>query len=287
MLYLALSLALLNCLGKERRIIGGNEATIGSVPWIVALVYTEGSAATHNFCGGSIINESWVVTAAHCVIGMAPSELWVIGAVLDLEWTAGAHARTIKKIKIHPRFSESSYVNDIALLQLEAPFYPSHKLAVIDIANEADPEEIGQEYTVAGWGNTVAYTYDYPTMLHVMDGVPHYKKNRCKKKVYPQWKVTTKRHICAGNHEGLDLGYGDGGVPLWMVVNSTPLLYGIGSWGEYFEPSVYTRVSFYRRWIEKVTKNTLSNPCTCDVGSDSCECYSVRRLNDPNFDVEE
>jgi len=284
MLYLALSLALLNCLGEER-VVGGWEAT-EVVPWIVSLVYTGRDIPTLKFCGGSIINESWVLTAAHCVIGMAPSEFFIIAGVIDLEWTAGGQGRSIKKIKMHNRYNDSSLINDIALLKLQSPLVLNNDVAVIDLANEADPEEDGQEYTIAGWGNTVAYTYDYPTFLNVLDGVPHYKKNRCKKR-YPLWIVSTKKHICAGNHEGLNLGYGDSGGPLWMKVNSTPLLYGISSWGLYNEPDVYTRVSFYRRWIEKRIKYSLSNPCTCDVESDSCKCYSVRRLYDPNFDVEE
>jgi len=291
MFYLALSLALLNSLGKKR-ILGGEDAT--AAPSIVALVHFDtGTVYKDFFCAGSIINESWVLTAANCVFWMDPSWFYIIAGVIDLDDTSGGQTRSIKKIKLHGKYNNhppnpaDEYLNDIALLKLQSPLELNNDVAVIDLANEGDPEEVGQEYTVQGWGETGEY--GGPPILQVLDGVPHYRKKSCRKLFLDYFTVSWKKHICAGGERGFGPCVFDWGGPLWMMVNSRPLLYGI--WigaidcGTDF-PAIYTKVSFYRRWIERKSKLILSNPCTCEE-QDSCECYSGRRLTDPDFDVEE
>lgn len=277
-------------LGMER-IIGGKDADTSDAPWIVALVYYSswGSVYDNQFCGGSIINESWVLTAGHCVIGMDASEFYIVAGFIDLDDTSEGQSKSIEKIILHWNYDDWTLERDIALLQLESPLELNDNVAVIELANEGDPLENGQNYTIAGWGDTEYGSYIYPNVLQVLEGVPHYKVWKCKQ-IFAEHYITNKRHICAGGNVGYDACVGDSGGPLWMMVDSTPLLYGITSFGYGcgFElPGVYTQVSWFRRWIEKKVNFNLPNPCNCAEESDSCKCYEWRRRSDPDFHFED
>jgi len=278
------------CLGMER-IIGGKDATYA--PWIVALVYHDSwdsSPYANHFCGGSIIDESWVLTAAHCVIHMDASELYIVAGVIDLEDTSEGQSRDIENVIMHWNYKDDTVERDIALLQLQSPLELNDDVAIIELANEGDPLENGQEYTTAGWGTKVYEyrSYWYPNVLQILEGVPHYKNWKCRK-MFPDFGVTPNRHICAGGNVGEDSCVGDSGGPLWMMVDSTPLLYGITSWGMGCAselPGVYTQVSWFRRWIENQMDSSLPNPCNCAEDSDTCKCYAWSRRLDPDLHVQ-
>jgi len=272
-LLLILSTVIGKSLGLKRRtvrIVGGKDAT--DVPFIVALVETGAPAIYNQFCAGSIVGERWILTAAHCTEDKDTSDFYIIAGVLDISETDNGQFRNIKRIYDHPHYNKLTVKNDISLLELETPLNLKESVAVIDIANEGDPLEDGQNYNIAGWGALAdSFFSPHPNHLQLLEGVPHYNFGECKSKL----KVWRRRQICAGAILGEDACDGDSGGPLWMKVNSTPLLYGITSWGKGCgtgSPGVYTKVSFYRKWMERKMKYSLSNPCSCVGESDSCAC---------------
>lgn len=271
-IFLAMSAVIGNCFAQNERIIGGKDATY--VPWVVALVfYGNGSVYDNQFCGGSIINESWVLTAAHCTYCKDPSEFYIIAGIINLDDTTKGQIRYIKSIENHNKFDKATVMNDISVLKLRSPLELNNNVAVIDLANEVDPLENDQEYTIGGWGSVSGLWNAFPNTFQVLEGVPHYRMGKCIGKLK---NINRKRHICAGCNPGYDSCAGDSGGPLWMAVDDTPLLYGITSWGKDCAtslPGVYTKVSFFRRWIEKKVKFSLSNPCICAVQGNSCVCY--------------
>ena len=96
------------------RIVGGEAANSSTWGWAVSI-----SIASTYLCGGSIISDSWVITAAHCVSGYISSQITVyVGSTL--QWFE-TRKRTVVKVVIHSNYDGSNFVNDIALLKLDFP----------------------------------------------------------------------------------------------------------------------------------------------------------------------
>lgn len=102
------------------RIVGGEAAGNNTWGWMVSLQI--GSS----LCGGSILDSAWVVTAAHCLVGVNPSSVRVYaGSTFRFSGTQTSYAA---EIFIHPLYHRATFENDIALIRLRSPF-------VIDGAN--------------------------------------------------------------------------------------------------------------------------------------------------------
>merc|ERR1711872_746785 len=105
----------------QGRIVCGTEAEDGEFPWQVSLRQIGFIGQTH-FCGGSVINENWVVTAGHCCAGQTPAFMHVVAGGIKLNAGEGEEERRdIAKIIGHPDYSSQDLTNDICLLKLSTP----------------------------------------------------------------------------------------------------------------------------------------------------------------------
>ena len=96
----------------QNRIVGGEDASISDYPWQVALT---NSPSGGGFCGGSIISDSWVLTAAHCVSWESPSSLYIrVGS--SSAYAYGGDSYSVSQIISHPNYSGES--NDLALVEI-------------------------------------------------------------------------------------------------------------------------------------------------------------------------
>jgi len=284
MVFLFLPILIALVCGKDARIVGGDKVTdTTSFPWLVALIHRnitdENNGIANNtdyfnkqFCGGSIINESWILTAAHCTAEISYiGDVAIVAAIYDLSTTMG-QLRNVIGIYEHEEYDSNTLRNDIALLELEQPLVLSDSVEVILPANTDDPLEDGQIYTLAGWGANSMNGTIYSPYLFTVD-VPGVNLQSC---IIELVAVLDDTNICAGDVYGEDSCQGDSGGPMTMEVDSVEILYGIVSWGEECAsgaPAVYTAVAMYRDWIQETAGLELGNPASSS--SSSSEIYII------------
>ncbi|XP_076301537.1 trypsin Blo t 3-like [Lasioglossum baleicum] len=97
----------------ESRIINGTVAKPGQIPYQVSL---QSVFSSSHFCGGSILNADYVITAAHCVVSKSPEDMRIVAGTVDLTQPNSIHSA--EKIYYHDKYNASdSWVNDIALIK--------------------------------------------------------------------------------------------------------------------------------------------------------------------------
>ncbi|KAK0084920.1 hypothetical protein PV325_006122 [Microctonus aethiopoides] len=216
-------------------------------------------------CGGSIISENFILTAAHCVD--SPNEgpaIKVRVGIINLN-DAGSNMqeRNVINRQKHPDYKLPSRYNDIALLTLDKPLDLNADVRPGCLEFELSPP--GKHVIATGFGRT-SYEADKGSNDLMKVTLDHIDPDVCKKylegdtggKLMPQGLVSSI--FCAGVLEGgKDTCQGDSGGPLQRVLSEPYCMYsilGITSFGKFCafknSPAVYTRVSSYLDWIEKI-----------------------------------
>jgi len=241
-------------------IIGGYEATRGAWPWMAGLVRaSQVDTYQGQFCGGSLIDDDWVLTAAHCTIGNNPDEIDVIIGVHDLELDLnnGIGERIgVKRIIMHPEYDDRTMMNDLSLIQLDRPVTGFSPVSLVSGTSDLATRLA----TAIGWGDTDIrqFQQNYPTTLQQVE-LPIVSNTTCIA-AYDDWIPNNTPHsnfdgmICAGYAQGgKDSCSGDSGGPLIVYESNHWELAGITSFGDgCAEPGrygVYTRVSHYLDFI--------------------------------------
>jgi len=235
-------------------IIGGVESTPYSRPWITAIVSPgSGSAYNRQFCGGSLIDPNWVLTAAHCCSsGASGYELHIARHDLSAASEAGQEVRRVTRVVKHPNYNSRTLANDACLLQLDSA--ARTKPVVMIQPTQSSLEAPGTLGTVAGWGNTKSSGVpSYPPRLREVN-VPVVSYTQCTATgAYGSSQITADM-LCAGYKEGgKDSCQGDSGGPYFVKSGTSDVLVGVVSWGEgCAQPNkygVYSRVVSAYNWI--------------------------------------
>ncbi|CAF1198807.1 unnamed protein product [Rotaria sp. Silwood1] len=230
------------------RIVGGRQALAHSYPWQVLLNNRD------QFCGASVLNTRWLITAAHCVNGTHPRSLLAEFGVHDrYRIEPSRTSRTIKQIIVHPSYSGKSnrWMNDIALLQLSEPLVFNSFIRPICLSSTNDSVKHGERTIVTGWGSTRGTgSFRYLREVEVLIQ----SNDQCGLKAL-RWET----NICAGlcKNSTCDACQGDSGGPMILLRNGRWYLVGLISWGfSCAGLGVYTKISYYSEWIVQTINNS-------------------------------
>ena len=199
-------------------------------------------------CGGSIISEDYILTAAHCSTNSANSYSIRAGSTFK---SKGGSKHSISKVMVHENYGMTSdriVINDIALMKVDPPFELDQTRAAVPLVEKDRFLIPGLSGVISGWGAT-REGGSAPDELQSVR-VPLISKKLCQKQ-YAFFGKIPKGEICAAYPQGgKDSCQGDSGGPLVVGGN----LAGIVSWGYGCArpkmPGVYTEVAYYRDWIK-------------------------------------
>ena len=261
-------------LALNTRIVGGEDAT-GDWPFVTALfMYSSSAKGYYLFCGGSLIDEHYVLTAAHCVYDLSSSDLdnllVNIGDLTPYD-TDDNELRYINAVYVHPSFSYSTLKYDFAILELDE----ASDKTPISLGSVGDDDPVwtlgwGDMNPVYVNGNTSA-EYDFPDTLQIV-GLTTMSNDECSD-YYSSITSIYDSMVCAFGAEVDDNTYtsvsyvgdscqGDSGGPLIKASGDDYVLVGTVSFGDGDSdsigcgdtnlPGVYGRVSKGESWIDSV-----------------------------------
>lgn len=261
------------------RIVGGIETGIDEFPWMALLEYTFKDTGKKVFgCGGSLIDERHILTAAHCLF-----ENPVLTSVRLGEWNTSTELDcfppvppftvsddcadppidvAVSKIFKHPSYNKDGQeYNDIAVIRLEKSVNYSYFIKPICLPSDENLRNktnfAGMKFIVSGWGRTETSVSSDTKLKTSVDGVNLVECNAA----YQQLgRVITDKQLCAGGKKSRDSCQGDSGGPLMTlyqenkqnyaylagVVSFGPQKCGLKGW-----PGIYTRVGAYVDWIKE------------------------------------
>merc|ERR1712168_821888 len=132
------------------RIVGGATTAVNEWPWQVALTVNG-----QQFCGGSLINDRYVLTAAHCTAGLRPGEISIRLAEHRLSTTSETSlvTRGVSRIIDHANYEAGTELNDISLLKLSSPVEVSDTVLPVCMPPSI-PKYANKNAWVTGWGTT-------------------------------------------------------------------------------------------------------------------------------------
>lgn len=242
-------------------IVAGQNVPRGSYPWQVAIyfLYTEDGVETKSFhCGGTLIGNRHVISAAHCF-----SNPEVRSKVDKFKLVLGENNRNrnegteqhvnVKAITIHEDFNANTYVNDIAILSLSEDAVYSQYITPACLPTKDEELKVGTSCRITGWGKKFHVRNPVDILQEIT--VPVVAGEVCQTKNKGVQNVTPSM-ICTGfDSDWKSACHGDSGGPLsCMSESGVWKLYGVVSWGDpqcnaLTAYNVLTKVSHYIDWI--------------------------------------
>ncbi|CAI9565532.1 unnamed protein product [Staurois parvus] len=227
-------------LPKLDEIIGGEDASPHSMPYMTFLKF-DITGNTYKRCGGILISEDVVLTAAHC----NGTNMQVILGAHNIKSKENSW-QVIKVCKSVPHQQHKKPGNDIMLLKLREKAVLNRYVLPLPINHSGGKVKPGSVCSVAGWGRIKEYNKDESPTLKKVD-LKVVSEKICSE-TFPN--INLKNFICAGDPQENKYAYnGDSGGPLFCGTD----LQGIVQGGNYNKPptGLYTKVSSHLKWMKQ------------------------------------
>ncbi|KAK3848921.1 hypothetical protein Pcinc_044307 [Petrolisthes cinctipes] len=236
------------------RISGGLPATPNSFPWIAALFNRH-----KQFCGGSLIDQTHILTAAHCVAHMSQLDIQNLRVRLGAHNLLAAERSTqdfkVTRVVRHKDYDSRKLYNDVAMLTLDRPADYSQVVRPVCLDGSGKTYS-GEDVIVAGWGSMFEGGPQPGTLYKVTLKVVG--NDQCRLKYGPAAPGGIVDHYLCAGLDGKDSCQGDSGGPLVKYEGGVWKQLGLVSWGigcgKGHYPGVYSRISYFLPWIERVQR---------------------------------
>lgn len=239
----------------DSRIVGGSQAAVGSHPHMVAM--TNGVLVRNFLCGGSLITQRTVLTAAHCIAAAFSGNSLVSSLRVTVgtnRWNSGGTTHTLARNVTHPNYVAATIKNDIGILITSSNVALNNLVRTVPITYAFIGQGVASR--VAGWGRIRAGGAISATLLEVtattLDG------NDCVARVARAAidlnvrapRVEPHIEICTFRAVGFGTCNGDSGSALRR--NDNGQQFGVVSWGfpcARGAPDMFVRISAYQNWL--------------------------------------
>ncbi|KAJ3656380.1 hypothetical protein Zmor_015462 [Zophobas morio] len=243
---------------KDARIIGGEVSEIGQFPYVVGFYYDKGQ--TRSFCGGSLLNDKWILTAAHCLVDATLFTIYLgTNNLEDVE--RNGLVLTSTEYVAHPSYNAHYLTNDIGLIILDAPVQFTDNIQPIELSTRTlgDAENV----TAVGWGATSnAETSPMMDLSHV--SLSTITNTKCVG-IFGSPLFINNNVVCVVGSGNEGTCRGDAGGPLIQIDdNGKNVQVGVGIFHsatgcEDNYPSGFIRTADYIGWINEVMDATTES----------------------------
>lgn len=251
---------------SKKRIVGGTSTEAGEHPWMVSLHFKYGYIYEHS-CAGTILNEYYILTAAHCI--HYPKNPWkyrIYAGVYQLskKYNKPAKMYKVKRFIIHENYTDEPNINDIALIRTKQPIQIEGTSGYVNgICLPYTNKDPSGWAVVVGWGSPKEGVLEIQDSLQVVK-IPLLSRKLCRKAYEDRIEELGENytiidsHICASLYKRDSCQADSGGPLLQRNEKGIYTQIGIVSFGEGCArqqfPGVYTKVASYMNWMEENMK---------------------------------
>ncbi|XP_058795937.1 venom serine protease 34-like isoform X2 [Phymastichus coffea] len=240
---------------KPTKIVGGGETGINEFTMMVGIIHVP---IYQVYCGGTIISNEYVLTAAHCLNDLTVEDIGILVGDHDLTTGDETNATKLYQVEnyvVHPNYISNKKDYDIAVISIRGTISFTNEVGPVCLPFQHYLDSFGGSHVdILGWGTTEFAGSLSNTLQKVTLSVTNY--STCKK-FFPDIEY---RQICTFAERKDSCQFDSGGPVLWQNPTSRRLvLVGVISYGSFCasqKPSVNTRVGYFIDWIVKVTPST-------------------------------